>query len=228
MKDKPVSRLRQAIVFVKAPKVGQVKTRLTKYLSGQIVLDIYKCIAADVIETVRKQVDHIRICYYPAEEKRLVRAWLGDAFEYEPQIGSNLGERMKNAFVSCFKGHCRQAILVGTDIPEISETVIDESFRELNHPVAMIGPTFDGGYYLIGFRKDLFVPQVFEDIPWSTRGVFDSTLSKFKLADCKVHILPKCRDIDTYDDLIGFGKSIKASEHSARHTIACLKSLDLA
>jgi rSAM/selenodomain-associated transferase 1 len=228
MINKSAHNLCQAIVFVKAPKLGQVKTRLAKHLDGQTVLDIYKCAAADVIQTVRQRVDHIKICYYPSGETRLVKNWLGDAFEYEPQVGVHLGERMKNAFVSCFKGSFTRAILVGTDLPGLSKHVILESFEKLNHQTAVLGPTYDGGYYLIGFRKDLFIPQVFEDMPWGTRQVFENTLDIFKQADCRVHILPKCRDIDTYDDLIEFGKGFKSAEIKGGQTIAYLKSLKLA
>jgi rSAM/selenodomain-associated transferase 1 len=193
----------------------------------QTVLDLYRCTAADVIETIRQKIRQIKICYYPAEASRLVKNWLGNTFDYEPQNGSHLGDRMKNAFVSCFKGGCSQAILVGTDLPGLSESVIAESFEKLDAQTAVLGPTYDGGYYLIGFSKDSFIPGVFDNIPWGTPNVFENTLERFKQTSCRVHILPKCRDIDTYDDLVEFGKCYNPLEHNARHTITFLRSLKL-
>ena len=65
----------------------------------------------------------------------------------------------------------------------------------------MIGPAFDGGYYLIGFKDKTFSPQVFEGIAWGTKTVFDETMKKLKSFRRVVHTLPYQRDIDTAEDL---------------------------
>ncbi len=227
MKNDSAYSNHQAIVFVKAPILGQVKTRLEKHLDAKTILEIYKCTTADVIETVRQKTNEIKICYYPAEESGLVKGWLGDAYDYEAQVGIHLGERMKNAFISTFNGNCSRAILVGTDLPGLSGKVIGKCFNQLANDTAVLGPTYDGGYYLIGFRNDLFVPEVFENMPWGTPRVFENTLRVFNESKCGVHILPKLRDIDTYEDLIEFGKSFDPEEPNGRRTMAYLKSLKL-
>jgi rSAM/selenodomain-associated transferase 1 len=227
MKDDAANSFHQAIVFVKAPILGRVKTRLEKQLDFNTVLEIYKCTTADVIETVRQRVSDVKICYYPPEETDLVKDWLGDTYDYEAQVGNHLGERMKNAFISSFSGNCSRAILVGTDLPGLSHKVIGESFKQLAREAAVLGPTYDGGYYLIGFREDLLIPGVFDNMPWGTPHVFENTMRAFGEAKCTVHILPKLRDIDTYEDLIAFGKCFNPEAPNGRRTMAYLKSLKL-
>ena len=136
-----------------------------KRLDRASVLRLYESFSLDVIEAVKQQVARIRICYFPADRGILVKEWLGHMFEYEPQKGRHLAERLKNAFLSAFSDSFGRVILVGTDIPELSQSLIAEAFQELESHMAVIGPSYDGGYYLIGFHRDGFEPQVFDDIP---------------------------------------------------------------
>ncbi len=216
-----------AIVFVKVPKIGQVKSRLTTHLDERSVLKLYKSFAADVIEAVKQQVDLLKICYHPAKEEPLIKEWLGNTFEYEPQSGRHLGERMKNAFRNTFSEGYGKAILVGTDIPELPEAVIDEAFWKMDHDMPVIGPARDGGYYLIGFRRDGFMDQIFDDIPWGTSRVFSDTLATFEQLNCNVHVLPQCLDIDTYEDLLELSGNLRAGKNRAKNTTVCLQSLGL-
>ncbi|MBW1696030.1 MAG: TIGR04282 family arsenosugar biosynthesis glycosyltransferase [Deltaproteobacteria bacterium] len=214
-----------AIVFLRAPTLGQVKTRLIKHLDSTWVLRLYKSFSLDVIEAVRKQIQQVRICYFPADRGGLVKEWLGHTFEYEPQTGRDLGERIKNAFLSAFSdGFCR-VVLVGTDIPELSQALIAEAFQKLQNHLSVIGPSYDGGYYLIGFHRDGFKSQVFDEIQWGSSEVFNKTLSILNKLNLKTHILPVCRDIDTFDDLMDMIKNLKPKKNSAKNTAACLKSL---
>lgn len=227
MNPKPLHHRRLAIVFVKAPKIGRVKTRLTKHLDERSVLKLYKSFAADVIEAVKQRADQLKICYYPAKEESLIKEWLGNAFEYEAQSGRHLGERMKNAFRSTFSENHGKAILVGTDIPELPEAVIDEAFWRMDHGMPVIGPARDGGYYLIGFRRDRFIDQIFDNMQWSTSRVFSDTLATFEQLNCNVNVLPQCLDIDTYEDLMDLSIRLRTRENRAKNTTACLRSLGL-
>jgi rSAM/selenodomain-associated transferase 1 len=197
------------------------------HLDERSVLKLYKSFASDVIEAIKQRVDQLKICYYPATEESLIKEWLGDAFECEPQSGRHLGERMKQAFRNTFSEGYEKAILVGTDIPELSEAVIDEAFLRMDQGMTVIGPARDGGYYLIGFRRDRFVDRVFDDIPWGTRRVFDDTLATFDQLNCSVHVLPQCLDIDTYEDLMDLSVSLRKRDGRAKNTTACLRSLGL-
>jgi hypothetical protein len=129
-----------------------------------------------------------------------------------PQEGNDLGEKMKNAFVRSFSAGTEKAVLIGSDIPDLSMAIIDEASVSLDTCDAVIGPASDGGYYLIGFRKDSFLPGVFEGIPWGTESVCGETLRLLYRAGCRVHVLPEWHDIDTADDLRSL---FVRNEHSA-------------
>jgi len=95
----------------------------------------------------------------------------------------------------------KRVVLIGSDIPDLSLEFIEEAFHSLQEKDAVIGPSLDGGYYLIGFKDKSFSPQVFKGIPWSTERVFDETMKIFKQGSLAVHTLQPLRDIDTIGDL---------------------------
>jgi glycosyltransferase A (GT-A) superfamily protein (DUF2064 family) len=94
-----------------------------------------------------------------------------------------------------------RAVLIGSDIPDLPESILSEAFRSLDDHDAVLGPARDGGYYLIGFRRDTFVPDVFRGIEWSTDRVFAETRRKLEQATRSVYLLPEWSDVDTPEDL---------------------------
>lgn len=134
---------------------------------------------------------------------------------------------MANAFEKMFSKGYQHALLMGTDFPDLPGSIVDEAFKSLDNNDAVIGPTVDGGYYLIGFKSTTFLPQVFDDIPWGTEDVFEMTVKVFQKNKFKLHVLPKWRDIDTYEDLKFFYKTYSQKESSASNTAAYLASIKL-
>jgi rSAM/selenodomain-associated transferase 1 len=118
-----------------------------------------------------------------------------------PQAGEDLGERMKNGFVEALSMNFKRVVLIGSDIPDLPLEFIEEAFTSLQEKDAVIGPALDGGYYLIGFKKETFSPRVFEGIHWSTESVFEKTLKVLQQEGLTVHTLQPLRDIDTVEDL---------------------------
>jgi rSAM/selenodomain-associated transferase 1 len=215
------------LVFVRSPVVGKVKTRLGKTLSAETVLQIYKAFGKDVTETVKNHAEHIRIYFYPPEGKDAVMSWLGDEFHYLPQRGDHLGDRMQNAFADTFSDGFYRVVLVGTDIPDLPGSIIDQAFKKLSRHPSVVGPAIDGGYYLIGFKKKDFLTRVFDDIPWGTGHVLDKTLSIFKSANHNLHLLKSWQDTDNCEDLEALKKRIDRRETTARHTADILKTIQL-
>jgi hypothetical protein len=107
---------------------------------------------------------------------------------------------MKNAFEDVFRKDFREAVLIGTDIPDISDIIIEDAFY-LDKQYAVIGPSRDGGYYLIGFKKDTFLPGNFKGIAWGTDSVFEKTMEIFTRNTYAVRILSVCQDVDRLADL---------------------------
>jgi rSAM/selenodomain-associated transferase 1 len=189
------------ILFVKAPEKGMVKSRLASALGEETALHIYKSFVLDIIDMLKKRAQPLKICFHPADSKETVVNWLGEGFSYMPQRGEDLGERMENAFVDSFSEGIAKVVLIGSDIPDLPSTVIDEAFSSLDFTDAVIGPASDGGYYLIGFRKSTFLADVFHGVPWSAGAVFRETMKIFGRSGLRVHVLPEWYDVDTLNDL---------------------------
>jgi rSAM/selenodomain-associated transferase 1 len=165
-----------------------------------MVLSLYKNFVLDLLETLRKGKHAVKIFFFPPDSGEKVSDWLGKDYSCWPQRGNDLGERMKDAFTQTFSEGFLKVLLVGSDIPDLSISVLDSAFEFDEHD-AVIGPAFDGGYYLIGFKNNTFLPEIFEGMSWGTGMVFRNTMEIFKRYNYKVNILPVWRDVDRFDDL---------------------------
>jgi rSAM/selenodomain-associated transferase 1 len=225
-KQKPrVRAIKDCVVlFVKAPRKGQVKTRISPVIGETITLGLYKAFVADIIETLQKEPQYsIRIAFYPKEAKGKIVRWLGKQHTYLPQTGNVLGERMANAFDQVFSEGFEKALIIGSDIPDLPRSIITHALESLSTRDAVIGPSFDGGYYLIGFRHDTFSPAVFESIEWGTDAVLFQTLKRFEKTHV-VQILPLWRDIDNLLDIKGLLGRSKNTIFEDSRTISFIKS----
>jgi len=196
MKDQEV-----ILFFIKEPLKGQVKSRLAAVLGESIAVDLYRNFVLDTLGTIVQTAKPYRICVHPPDAIPAVAAWLGHQHQFMPQEGRDLGERMERAFEQIFADGYDRAILIGSDIPDLPSTLFSETFDALKESDAVIGPASDGGYYLIGFRKEAFVAEVFHDMPWSTSVVQEQTRRIFRQTGHNVHYLPLWSDVDTVDDL---------------------------
>ncbi len=215
------------LLFVKTPLSGRVKTRLSKVVGRQEAANLYKCFVSDIIAVLQQTDFTLRICYHPAEAENQMIDWLGPSFTYTPQRGKNLGERMADAFNKAFSGGIRSALIIGSDLPDLSTAIIDEAFASLETTAAVIGPALDGGYYLIGFKNNAYLPAAFEDIPWGTEDVYAKTLNIFQNHKVGYHPLPVCRDIDDYQDLVDFWHRNRHQNGLACDTLAYLSQIDI-
>ena len=189
------------LFFIKDPGKGRVKTRLASAVGDKIAAKLYRRFLLEMLFTLNKGTFLFYLCHYPEDSLSSLKDWLGDQYLYMPQTGENLGERMKNGFLEAFSMNFKRVILVGSDIPDLPIEFIEEAFASLREKDGVIGPSLDGGYYLIGFKKDTFSPRVFEGIHWSTESVFEKTLKVLQQEGLTVHALQPLRDIDTVEDL---------------------------
>jgi uncharacterized protein len=189
------------IVFVKSPEAEGVKSRLAATIGEQKTCQLYRCFIEDLLDALDKGNYGLKIFFYPPTDQPVLSRWLGEDRSYEPQAGEDLGQRMKNAFEKCFADGFEAAILIGSDCPDLPQEIIDEGFTVLTSRDAVIGPSLDGGYYLIGFQAATFLPELFTGIPWSTDGVLKRTLEIVDQKGLRVFLLPPWRDIDTHEDL---------------------------
>jgi hypothetical protein len=214
------------ILFVKYPEKGKVKTRLSSVLGDETTRNLYKCFVSDLIGNLEKERYTFKIAFYPPGSDARIISWLGPGHSYITQIGKDLGERMKTAFEETFLEGFKKVLVIGTDIPALTPSLIEKAFKALKHSDAVIGPCYDGGYYLIGFRKEMFLSDVFGGIQWSTERVFKYTMGVFMKKAYQVHVLPKLRDIDRIEDLRTFYEESKKMKNKYSKTLLYLSSIE--
>lgn len=189
------------LLFAKSPVKGQVKTRLAADKGEDFTVELYKRFVEDMIYLVDNLDVHLKLCFYPPHTRLNFSEWLGEQYCYSPQVGDDLGERLRNAFESAFEEDFSKVVAIGSDSPDLPAEFLQLAFKELESHDAVIGPGSDGGYYLIGFSRKSFLPASFDGITWSTSAVCKQTIDILKRHKLKTYLLPEWYDVDTGPDL---------------------------
>lgn len=188
------------LVFVRAPRRGEVKTRLAADVGPDAALQLYRRMAEHSVARAREvEGATVRVHYTPADAGAEVAAWLGNEPEYRAQSVGDLGERMRSAVVAAFADGFGRVVIVGSDLPGLTTQILRAAFAELEAHDAVLGPARDGGYYLLGLRRML--PGIFREIPWSTDRVLALTLERLRERGIRPALLPVLGDVDTIEDL---------------------------
>lgn len=183
------------IIFTRNPELGKVKTRLAKSVGDESALKIYKFLLSHTVKiTENLQLD--KYVYY-SENIHRDDVWDPEIFKKRLQKGTDLGERMENAFTEIFSMDYKQAIIVGSDIYELSQKDIEAAFDTLQTSNFVLGPAKDGGYYLLGMKA--LNKAIFQNKNWGTATVLEETLNDLK--DEKPVLLEERNDIDYYSDV---------------------------
>ncbi|WP_022850443.1 TIGR04282 family arsenosugar biosynthesis glycosyltransferase [Limisalsivibrio acetivorans] len=189
-------------VFVKNPVPGKVKTRLAEGVGNEKAAGIYRIMASEAIAVAEKSGADTMIFVSPVDEIDDAKNSLGlEGKKVLPQEGEDLGIRMLKAFETVFEMGYDRAVLIGTDIPSIDYLMLREALDSLHTSSAVIGPADDGGYYLIGFKKDTLSEKAFLDMTWSHSEVTGNTVARLEEEGYEYFVLPELIDIDDYDDL---------------------------
>jgi len=188
------------IVFARFPRLGKVKTRLTKDTSPEFSLGLYISMMLDTLERLKelngRKYLFLEGCDIDQANRYLERYSLRDSFEVRIQSGGNLGERMWNACLETAE-FGRESVFLGTDTPSLSLAVVEKAQEIVAGGTITLGPTTDGGYYLLGLPE--CAQELFFNIPWGTCRVLESTLENIRLTPYE--LLPVWYDIDTREDL---------------------------
>ena len=183
------------LIFTRNPEFGKVKTRLAASIGNQNALDVYKFLLKHTQEIVSK-VDATRRVLY-SEEIINNDIWDNKLYQKALQSGTDLGEKMKNAFAEGFKNGYKKIVIIGTDLYDLEASNIEIAFQKLENHDVVIGPAEDGGYYLLGLKC---IPEnIFSNKEWSTETVFKDTLND--IVTYKIHLLDTKNDIDIVDDI---------------------------
>lgn len=208
---------------MKYPEIGRVKVRLAQSIGEKAATDLYRAFIQDTLTTVESLDISFHIAVYPPESQGQFEKWLGPSYQFFRQRGENLGERLLNGFSMMFKKKYQQVIALASDSPDLSVEILQDAVSSLRTHKVVIGPASDGGYYLIGFSHDSFIPYVFENMSWSTEFVFRETLSRIESVTKQVFVLPEWPDIDTKTNLRRFYEKYQMHPSKTLHVMKYLR-----
>jgi uncharacterized protein len=182
-------------LFLKAPRIGTVKTRLASEIGDRRALRLYRVLVARTIAVVREAGLQVTIWFTPADAANEMRFWLGD-WDFRPQASGDLGARLAAAARAVEPGG--GWIALGADCPRLGADHLREACVTVERGELVVGPSEDGGYYLIGGPTPL--PDLFSEMPWSTNRLLAETRVRFERIGTQWHELPLLRDVDTAED----------------------------
>jgi len=183
------------ILLAKNPVLGTVKTRLAAHIGNEQALWVYEQLLAKTV-SVLSQLPYKVVVFYH-QEVPAQRLLIPQSIQHLPQKGQDLGARLHHAFQWGFAHDYGPICVLGTDLWELTPTLVHTAFESLQKKEVVIGPANDGGYYLLGLKKP--TPTLFENISWSTDQVLSQTKALLDLET--VGWLPEQNDIDTFNDL---------------------------
>jgi len=189
------------LVFVRAPRPGKVKTRLARTLGDERAAEFYRLCTDNTLTEINRLPREVERYIFFAES---VNSYEMDrltalGFKVAVQEGKNLGERLDNAFRRVFENGARKVVIVASDVPDLSAKVMKEAIDGLDNSDVVIGPCFDGGYYLIGMKE--LHKELLTGISWGTGCVYRQTLDSAKSNRLTILQMPILIDVDTEADL---------------------------
>ena len=193
------------IIFVKNPEKGKVKTRLAATVGDDKALSIYLELMRHTRE-IALATDVKRLLFY-SQNINTADAWSNENFEKHLQADGDLGDRMSAAFQTAL-AQSEKAVIIGSDCASLTPEIVREAINALDENDFVVGPTFDGGYYLLGMKK--IAPSLFEKVEWSTESVFTTTIDRIKALGASYHLTEKLSDIDYEEDWVKYGWEIKS------------------
>jgi rSAM/selenodomain-associated transferase 1 len=189
------------IVMVKAPREGEVKTRLTPAISARQAALLAACFVKDSVNLAIRVVPDVIVAYMPEDGRAELQMMLPEGLSWIAQKGKDLGERMQAAVEHAAGLGFEPVLVIGMDSPSLPDKKIETAFELLTTGKAdvVLGPAIDGGYYLVGMAKP--VHGLFDRVDWGTSAACEQTVSNGNRLGLKVALLTEWYDVDTVEDL---------------------------
>jgi uncharacterized protein len=208
------------IVMIKAPRAGFAKTRLVPALSETEAASLAACFAQDVVQGAGKVDGHLLIAYTPADGREVLETILPRSVLWFEQQGDDLGERLDSAAAHAASLDFTPLIFIGADSPTLPPTFIATAIEWLTSGKSdvVLGPTEDGGYYLIGLRRR--ERGLFQNVAWSTSAACEQTAQNAARLGLRLLQLPAWYDVDTPSDLLRLRAEIFADKEARQRAPA--------
>ena len=221
-------------LFAKFWQPGRVKTRLAADLNENASCLLYQYFLSHLINQLDQAGDCRTIVYSPADRTSDFEAAAGTNWQITPQIDADLGQRMRTFFELSLNrdvdpsksgdSSARKTVVIGSDCPQLTARNIQQAFDQLDQEPVVLGPTDDGGYYLIGMRDECF--SLFEDIDWSTPQVLPQTRERLKSIGVGWTELDQKNDIDDLADLMSYHSAAKKTSQPGDSDFVLLGAID--
>lgn len=207
------------ICFTRIPIPGQTKTRLMPLLGGDRCAALHTAFLQDISAVCSAVETDLFVAHTPDGDPAPLQTIFPRAVLF-PQQGGDLGARMDHALTHVLRRGYDACVLIGADLPLLSAEHLRSAFIALETADMTLGPTSDGGYYLIGLRRPC--AAVFQNQQYSTASVFENTLAAAKASGLSCATAPLCDDVDTPEDLRLLREQLRESRG---HTAAFLRDL---
>jgi hypothetical protein len=212
---------RVLVIMAKAPSSGAVKTRLTPRLSPADVTGFYCCLLGDTLALARSLV-HVEVAIMcPAPDVNELAQLAGNEVSVVAQQGDGLAAGLTSVFAHFAEDHLRRTIAFNSDSPHLPRSVLEDAFETLNAHDVVVGPTHDGGYYLVGAKASH--PTLFARDGMGTSSALERLLSRARALELSVGFVDPFYDVDVADDLTRLSSELRLVPRRAPRTAAWLK-----
>lgn len=189
----------QVGIFAKYWEPGQVKTRLAASIGQAEAAKLYRAFVETLLDRFGQAPYRRVLAYWPSERARQFEEVAGDRWHLEAQSAGNLGQRMTDYFANAAAAGATRTVLIGSDSPTLPLEIFEVAFRALESVDVVLGPSEDGGYYLVGVSRS--VTSIFDGVEWSSSRVFEQTVKNISQSKLTWSALPTFYDIDDLSDL---------------------------
>jgi rSAM/selenodomain-associated transferase 1 len=224
------NEVRTLVIMAKAPRPGMVKTRLAPSLSPAAVTALYCCLLDDTLALARSLGDLEVAIMCPDSDVNELAQLTGNETSVVAQKGEGLAAGLTSVFAHFAQGHQRDAhqrriIAFNSDSPHLPRSVLEEAFETLSAHDVVVGPTHDGGYYLVGAK--VFHPALFAGDGMGTSSALEKLLGRARTLELSVGFAASFYDVDVADDLTRLAEELRLAPARAPRTAAWLKEWEL-
>jgi uncharacterized protein len=209
------------VIMAKAPRLGSVKTRLAESLSLQAVTELYRCLLNDTIALAQTldQAEIAIVC--PASDVEDLSRAVAKTVRIVPQTGQGLAAGLASVFTQFVSRDRQRIIAFNSDSPHLPASVLEIAFDALETCDLVVGPTHDGGYYLVGARASH--PSLFTRDGMGTANALEALLARARTLGLSVHLTDPFYDIDVEGDLTRLAEELRLAPARAPRTAVWLK-----
>jgi hypothetical protein len=219
-KAPPLDTGRTLVVMAKAPRPGMVKTRLTRSLSIEAATELYRCLLNDTMALARSLRDVEVAILCPAPDVEELRRFAPDAVEVVPQKGEGLAAGLTSVFAHFTTRGRQRVVAFNSDSPHLPRSILEGAFEALRAHDVVVGPTHDGGYYLVG--ANAVHPALFDRDGMGTKSALEALLARARGLRLSVAFTDPFYDIDEEGDLTRLAAELRLAPARAPRTAVWL------